>query len=183
MTSPEQDIQFLMESLPQLQAYLLSNELYWPLSGSLPRLTLGSLLLALARMDVVQPESAEKYRQQVEIVRAKWRMAWEKKAVRETANRLRLWSQFLLDYVSAPEQYADSYPTEARGRAILQLLLREAPDTPEKATLAELDAILKPRLASGGFLWENKLQAAFPENDFWFLYGTPALSQNGKGGK
>lgn len=186
MTSPEQDIQFLTESLPQLQDYLLSNELYWPLSGSLPRLTLGSLLLALARTEVIQPESAEKYRQQVEIVRVKWRTAWEKKAAREMANRLRLWSQFLLEYyVSALEQNADLYPAEARGRAILQLLLREVPDAPEIASLAELDAILKPRLAAGSFLWENKLQAAFPESDFWFLYGTPtpALSQNGKGGK
>ncbi len=174
MTSTEQDLRFLTESLPQLQVYLLSNELYWPLNASLPRLTLGAVLLALARVSAIQPDEAKGLAEQLETIRAKWRVAWEKKAARETANRLRLWSNFLSDYRNAPEQHADAYPQEVRGRVILQLLLAEAPDAPEKSALAELDAMLKSRLISGNFVWNVALQPAFPKTDFWFLYGTIA---------
>lgn len=171
MTSNEQDLRFLKQAAPQLQEYLLSNELYWPLSGSLPRLTPGSLLLALARLRVNAPGKAQRLEAQVETTRAKWRTTWEKKAAREVANRIRLWSQFLSDYINAPEQNLDSFPTEARGRAILQLLLDELPDAPEKTILAELDGRLKSRLTPGEFLWEPDLQPVFPKSDFWFLYG------------
>lgn len=172
MTSTAQDIQFLTESLPQLQDYLLSNELYWPLGNSLPRLTLGSVLLALVRLEVTRPGEAQRFREALEPTRMRWRAAWEKKAVREMANRLQLWSQYLSDYRYAPES-AGLYPTEVRGRAILQLLLSEVPNTPEIAALAELDASLKANLVPGDFLWEASLQAAFPMPDFWFLYGKP----------
>jgi hypothetical protein len=170
MTSTEQDIQFLTEGLPQLQDYLLSNELYWPLDNSLPRLTLGSVLLALARLGATRPGEAQKFRSALEPVRARWRAAWEKKAAREMANRLRLWSQYLSDYQNDPLS-AGSYPTEVRGRTILQLLLPEVTDAPEKTALAELDALLKARLVSGKFVWEAGLQTVFPITDFWFLYG------------
>jgi hypothetical protein len=174
MTSTEQDLQFLMESLPQLQDYLLSKELYWPLSAALPRLSLGAVLLALARMSVIQPDKAQKLRGQLEAIRAKWKVAWEQKAAREMANRLRLWSNFLSDYSSAPDQQAGFYPQEVRGRVILQLLLAEAPAAPEKSALADLDAMLKFRLVSGNFVWDVALQPAFPKTDYWFLYGTIA---------
>lgn len=170
MTSIAEDIQFLTEGLPQLQDYLLSNELYWPLSNSLPRLTLGSVWLALARLEVTNPDEVRKFRAELEPVRFRWRAAWEKKAAREMANRLRLWSQYLSDYQNDPLS-AGSYPTEVRGRTILQLLSPEVPDAPEKTVLAELDAMLKARLVSGAFVWEAGLQAAFPMTDFWFLYG------------
>ena len=170
MTFTEQDIRFLTEGLPQLQGYLLSNELYWPLNNSLPRLTIGSVLLALARLEVTHPVEAQRFRVALEPTRARWRAAWEKKAAREMANRLRLWSQYLSDFQYAPDK-AGLYPTEVRGRTILQLLLPEAPNAPEKATLVELDTILKTLLVPGKFIWEAAWQAAFPEAEFWFLYG------------
>jgi hypothetical protein len=172
MPSTEQDLQFLMESLPQLQDYLLSKELYWPLSVSLPRLSLGAILLALARVGASQPDEAQKLRGQLETIRAKWKVAWEQKAAREMANRLRLWSNFLSDYSSAPDQQAGFYPQEVRGRVILQLLLAEASEAPEKSALADLDAMLNLRLVSGNFIWNAAWQVAFPKTEFWFLYGT-----------
>ena len=171
MTSPEEDLRFLKEAVPQLQDYLLSNEMYWPLSGSLPRLTPGSLLLTLARLHADSAVDIQRLDAQVAIVRTKWRAALEKKAARELANRLRLWSQFLSDYIDAPDQNLESYRTEVRGRAILQLLLAELPDAPESKALADLDDVLRSRLVPGEFLWEPELQSIFPSSDFWFLYG------------
>lgn len=173
MKSTVQDLQFVNESLPQLQAYLLSKELYWPLRAALPRLTLGALLLALARLEVVQPVETESLRAQVAAIRAKWRNAWEQKIAREAANRLRLWTQFLSDLAQAPGQNAEAYPAEVRGRVILELLLRELPQLPEKAALAEAETLLRARLLPGVFLWDTELQLAFPAPEFWFLYGYP----------
>lgn len=172
MSNSDQDLTFVRESIPQLQEYLLSNELYWPLSGSLPRLTPGSLLLALMRMQATNPLEAQRMESHLEVVRNKWRSAWEKKEGREATNRLRLWSQYLSDTLSAPDQNMESYKTEVRGRAILQILLRDLPDAPERAAVADLDARLRSRFVSGDFTWEKEVQAAFPRADFWFLYGT-----------
>lgn len=167
------DLRFLREAVSQLQDYLLSNELYWPLSGSLPRLTPGALLLEQMRLDAsgLAPYELPGLNRQVENIRLKWRAAWEKKAAREVSNRMRLWSQFLADFTNAPEKNLESYRTEARGRAILQILLAEQPDLPEKAALPEMDGLLKSKLKPGDFLWEPELEPAFPKSDFWFLYG------------
>ena len=174
MSINEIDLRFVKEAVPQLQEYLLSNELYWPLSGSLPRLTPGSLLLTLARLRVADSKvefEVQKLETQVDAIRVRWRTAWEKKVTREAANRMRLWSQFLSDYLQAPDQNLESYATEARGRAILHLLLTELPDASEGSALAELDGILRSHLTPGEFIWEPELQPIFPKNEFWFLYG------------
>lgn len=171
MTIDDRDFFFLTEALPELQEYLLSNQLYWPLSASQPRLTPGAVLLALTRLQVKLPSDAQTLQQQMESMRVKWRAAWEKKVAREISNRLLLWSNFLSEYQNAPEQGADAYLSEVRGRVILQLLTLETSDFPEKTTLAELDSALKPSLRPCEFLWDGSLQAVFPKADYWFLYG------------
>ena len=171
MTLFDQDLRFLKESEVSLQEYLLSNELYWPLSASLPRLTPGSLLLALACCRVSAPVEAQKVFIQIEIVQKKWPTAWGKKATREITNRLRLWSEFLSDYLKAPDQDLESYRTEARGRTILQLLLVDIPEPQAVKALADLDDVVKTHLLPCEFLWEPELQPVFPKSDFWFLYG------------
>ena len=165
------DLRFLKEASAQLQDYLLSNELYWPLSASLPRLTPGALLLIQVRCQVSQPLESRNYSDQVEVIRIKWRAAWEKKALREISNRLRLWSEYLSDFVKSPDQSLESYRTEVRGRVILQLLLADQPDLPEKKALADLDIVLQKYLIAGDFIWESESQPAFPQSEYWFLYG------------
>jgi hypothetical protein len=162
MKPVEHDLKFIEEGLPQVREYLLSKELYWPLGADLPRLTLGNLLLSMRRVAALRPSpQVERRRLELETLQARWRSAWEQKAARETENRLRLWTTFLSEYRASPEQYADSYPGEVRGRVILQLL---------GASLPDQDALLKSHLVPAGFLWEAGLEPAFPKQDFWFLY-------------
>jgi hypothetical protein len=163
----------LNEALPQLQEYLLSNELYWPLSSSLPRLTPGSLLLAMVCVRATSPMDAHRLDGQMEAIRAKKPTAWGKKVEREITNRFRLWSQFLSDYKNTPDQNQDWYLGEIRGRTILQLLLVEHPEpvTPEKMALVDLEKSLKIRPIPGKFLWEPELEPFFEKNEFWFLFG------------
>ena len=53
MTSLENDRAYLEAGIPELGDYLLSKELYWPISArgyNLPRLTVGGILLAQTRL-------------------------------------------------------------------------------------------------------------------------------------
>jgi len=177
MTFQYQDFALLEEGIPQLSDYLLSNELYWPLKADLPRLTIGGLLLALARAQArtVSPAGqaeASRFTSQVDAVRSKWTVAWEAKATRELGSRLNLWKNYLGDIRNASSQYRQDYPNEVRNRVILELLLAELPkQPPEAVALAELDIYLRKQLVAGDFIWDLELQAAFPQDKFWFLYG------------
>lgn len=172
MKQIEQDILFLEEGISQMEGYLLSAELYWPLSGSLPRLTPGALLLSLLRVSAVSPADATRLQARLDVVKSTWRSAWEKKATREVSNRLRLWSQYLSDYLQSADKNSETYRAEVRGRVIIQLLLREQPDLPETKNLAELDLTLIHYIKPGNFLWEGALEPVFDKKEFWFLYGS-----------
>lgn len=174
MATLEQDRQFLLAGIPELQAYLLSKELYYPITArglNLPRLTLGGLLLALARLRGAN--QAADLEGAVEAIRLKWRSAWEAKAGREVRARLALWQNYLADVRQNPDQHAPYYRQEVRVRAMLDLLLAELPQpVSEVTTLNELDHRLRRMLIPGQFVWEPVVQPAFPIETFWYLYGT-----------
>lgn len=169
--SVQVDQTFLDESLPELQAYLLSNELYWGLGCGVPRLTLGNILFALHRLAVAEPAEARETRQKVDAFKAQWRVAWEAKIARETESRLRLWMQFLQEQEHDEQRSRAHYAAAVRERAILQLLLKEFPEVSKQAALADLDRRLRAKFLPGEFVWEAIYLPVFPADEFWFLYG------------
>jgi len=174
MTTTEKDKAYLEAGIPELGDYLLSKELYWPISThgyDLPRLTIGGILLAQARLDA-HGERIESLVAQLDGVRSRWRVAWETKAGREVGARMRLWSNYLADYRQNPEQHADAYPHEVRYRVMLHLLLAELPaPPPEQEALSQLDGLLRINLEASDFIWEPDLDAGFAREVYWFLYG------------
>ncbi len=174
MPTLEQDLAFVRLGLEELEAYLLADELYWPLSGpvALPRFTLGGLLLSLRRVCGWAPSEAGHFQSVLEPVRLKWRSAWERKARREVHARIDLWKNYLADYRQAPETQVDFYPQQVQWRVVLQLLSGELTESPQELTvLADLDKVLKSFWLPGAFVWDASLQIAFPQEEFWFLYG------------
>ncbi|GAB4420748.1 MAG: hypothetical protein Kow002_09330 [Anaerolineales bacterium] len=175
MYSPEKDKAFLEAGFPELKEYLLSKELFWPLTArgfQLPRLTIGGFLLAMARLEAAG-ERSDPLAAKLDGVRARWRVAWETKAGHEVRARSGLWRNYLEDYRQNPYQHADAYPYEVRNRVMLYLLVSELPESPPEAELvAGLDVLLKRSLLPGEFIWEAELQKGFPQDEFWFLYGT-----------
>jgi len=161
MPTQDEDRKYLQAALPELKAYLLSDILYYPLGGNLPRLTLGGILLAQRRLGT-PPDP------QFATVKETWRAAWTKKAAQETEARLTLWRNYLNDYRRDPEQ-AENYPYEVRWRVMLTLLLPEAETSP--ADLPALDRFLRANLLSAPFIWDADLAKNFPQDEFWFLYG------------
>ncbi len=158
MSKLDQDLQYLDAGLSDLQDYLLSKELYWPLSASLPRLTLGGLLLARQRLG---PRAASQAAQ-IEALRSKWQTAWDAKASREVRARSGLWMNYLQDYRESPESHVSEYAQQVRNRAILALLGVESDP---------FDEAVKGMFISGDFVWESECAEFFPRDIFWFLYG------------
>jgi hypothetical protein len=174
MPSAEKDKAYLEAGIPEMGDYLLSKELYWPISTrgyDLPRLTIGGILLAQARLEA-RRERIESFVAQLDGVRLKWRVAWEAKAGREVGARMRLWSNYLADYRQNPESHADAYPHEVRYRVMLHLLLAELPaPPPEQGALSQSDGLLRAKLTASEFIWESDLQTGFPRDVYWYLYG------------
>jgi len=174
-----QDREFFEAGVGGMEAYLLSNELFWPLSGghSLPRLTIGGLLLAGRRLRArtttpAGRDEVNSLEAQLADIRSRWRAAWERKAGREVHSRLGLWQDFLAEYQRSPDLHADEYSQEVHERAVLHLLGNEFPSPlDEFRALHDLDQILKSHLHPGGFIWEPDLAASFPPDEYWFLYG------------
>lgn len=160
---------FLSDALEQLKPYLLSHEVFWNL-GKDPQLTLGNLLLAVASLQAagaLRPADAGA----LAAAQREWGSAWEKKAEREFAARLRLWSAYLEDLGEKPSQHASYYAGQVRHRVLLQLLAAELPAL--SGQLAALDSRLRALTSASGFVWEPGLEPAFPKDDYWFLWVKP----------
>jgi hypothetical protein len=157
--STEKDRQYLTKGVTQLQDYLLSEQLYYPLSFNLPQLTLGGLLLSLRRLGT----QASGFEAQVEAIRLRWQTAWEAKSSREVKARSELWMNYLSEYRDDPRAGARLYPQNVRYRAMMSLLGKIEDDA---------DVLLESVFQEGKFVWETEVAPNFPRETFWYLYGT-----------
>ncbi len=179
------EIGYLRAGVVNLEAFLLSDELYWPLNASAPNsqppyplLTLEGVFLSQARLEAMPLTLAQQAEwgqllPELHLVRSRWRVAWEKKAARAFSSRLNMWRNFLEDYRHDADAHHDRYAYEVRLRVMLHLLQLEASPLPPALLemLAGLDLVLEKWLAPSNFIWEPGLQPGFPETDFWYLYG------------
>lgn len=188
LPSLENDLYYLDVATEQLEEYLLSSEIYWSggtysrtLKDHYPSLTLGWVLFYLQRSRaLIQTPSQDMHyarvHQAIDVLRFKWRHAWEVKAQAEFSSRLRLWRDFLNEYQRDPENHYDRYRYEVHKRALLELLGQEAVNLQqaEYELLASLDALLKAHFIPGDFIWEVCFSSAFPKDTYWYLYGNLA---------
>ena len=185
MKSFEYDFRYLQAGLDVLVDYLLSGETFWPIDvhppegqPEYPQLTLGGLLLSRARLSgyhksPVQQEQVDKLFYDLDLIRSRWRVAWEKKAGHSYSVRLKMWRDFIEEYRNAPQDNADLYPYEVRLRTMLSLLKSEGGGQlpSEQDLLTILDAYLNTVFSKVSFIWEPEIQAGFPKEVYWYLYG------------
>jgi len=185
---PEDELTFVREGMAALEDYLASDLVYWPLrpfSATFPSLSLGGLLESLRRLEAFRarlplPAQAEleTLKVQLEQVREVHRTRYQQKLERELSSRLDAWTWYLEDYERHPEEVAASYPAQAHIRLKIELLLEEGErlgsDVEKiRSRLQALDQTLRRNWEPGPFLWEEALQASFPRDRFWWLYGRP----------
>ena len=185
MPDPDYDLQYLEAGLSGIDEYLHSDEVYWPLQAvsqpgqpPYPQLTLDGLLLAVARLRArtlpfQQETQFQRLVSELETLRSKRRVAWEKKATHNFRARLTLWRNFLVELRDDPDAHADRYPYEVTRRVQLALLNEDARQRPaaEDDLLYTLDALLKALFVPGTFVWDSEIEPGFPRTDYWYLYG------------
>ena len=168
----------------ELEDYLKSDVLYWhvsepnPLGSHMPPLTIGALLEAqtraeASRMDLPPDQQQELIgvRQQLDRVRAAQPALYLNKAIRELHGRLTAYGANLTD---APRKTEGLYVQDARVRAKIYLLEETlGSEVPPKLLQQreQLDQELKKVFVPGEFIWDARLQVAFPKNPCWWLYG------------
>jgi len=185
MATTEDHLRYLEGGVEVLDDYLLSSEMYWSVGVpaaekgvELPRLTMGGLLLARAmmrgsRLTVRQRERFDKVDTQIEVVRTRWRVAWERKCQHSFNTRLTAWRDYLEEYRTQPEEHADRYANAVKFRVMLQLLMKESVQIGEAelGLLATMDKILRNIIQPGPFIWDAEQVEGFLDEEYWFLYG------------
>ncbi len=168
----------------ELEEYLNSDVLYWqvagpnPLGSQMPQLTIGGLLEAFTRAAAAQDALTSAQRQELQTartqhdrIRAAHAALYTRKAVRELHSRLDAWRANL---VEASRKARGVYAQDVRVRAKIYLLEQtlgaEVPAELQQQR-ERLDQELRAVFVSGEFVWDARLQAAFPKNVCWWLYG------------
>jgi hypothetical protein len=188
MRPVEENLSLLAIMLEEIEAFLLSEEIFWPLTAkskreaSLPRLTLGAILLILdelkaQRADLTQTQSIqlEELRGQVERAQLKWPAAIERKAKREYRARLNLWKAYLQDIEQDPEMILD-YAQEVRNRVIISRLsecIDRMASTETDESPHRLDQPIWSLTSPGDFIWDKRLMAVYPSEKYPYLYRQP----------
>lgn len=175
------DLKYYKAAMVELEEYLLSSLRDWPLlisppatSPPYPRLSPGALLLCRrrlhpSRLDADQIAVLTDLDRQKEILFEHWLSAWQAKTSLDFNINLTLWQ----NYLQEGQDQGAYYHAEVRQRVILDLLQEEMPSKPAplQVNLSALDSRLKRAFISGAFVWQDDLQAAFPLERFWYLYG------------
>lgn len=180
------DQAFLRSAVDELEAYLLSSELYWQMTPvkqdrgvrNLMSLTPGNLMISLIKIKNYPWGEAERATfepllKRIEVEISKWRSAWRKKVERELTARLKQWQDYLAE-VDTDDALVD-YSFKVRNRAILDCFdPRDASlNTAQNSLLNLLDDRLKRLTVTGEFVWEPEVAGGFKPDVFWYLYRQP----------
>jgi hypothetical protein len=168
-----------------LEEYLSSDVVYWhvseptPLGSRMPQLTIGALLEALVRAEAGGADAAAvaAVRAQHDRIRAAHSALYVRKAIHEVHGRLDAWRASLDDDDRKSTVF---YAQDVRMRAKIYLLEQAlGADVPVELEhyRERVDQDLFEIFVPGGFVWDARLQAAFPKNSCWWLYGHPLEEQ------
>lgn len=184
MKDIETNLATLNEIVSILKAFILSDELFWPLHTKgfegIQRISIGALLLILdelcasePRMTVTQRNRFHGHQEQYESILNEWHSAINKKAEREIHMRANLWRSYLQDSEENRDQILD-YAHEVRNRVIMVRLSELASDEPvldfEDVKLRRLESQQEFAKPEASFVWDEQLRATYPFETYPFLY-------------
>ncbi len=182
----DRDVHTVEAMAARLKPYVYENELYGMMPGDLPRLTIGGLLMRLHRLtalsDILSPKQQtilNTAQQQLDSIRKEWGVAYEAKLQREFPARLNTLGQFLGECHEHPRGCFDGYPSAVEKRVIAQSIADEMEArnivTPViRAALTDFDNNLRSYVKPADhFVWDARLEPAYPRAQYWYLYVAP----------
>jgi hypothetical protein len=191
MPSVSYDFSYLTTGIEEIESFLLSKNLFWPIRSvppygepAYPRLTIGGLLLSSNRLrardlDLSQKMILNSLEMKIDNYRTSWRSTWEMKAQREFQSRYRQWHHYVNELLLNPEANIPYYGSEVRVRVLIELLLPEigSPENHYFNQLTRLDSLLKLIFAMGTFIWDEEISSGFDEDQYWYLWGFPEIAR------
>ncbi len=182
-----QDLAILQEMANQMEAYLKSDTLFWSMQYSdMPQLTLGGYWLRQHRLTALHTLLSGEQQAQLsaatktfETAVSDWVVRTEQRAHTELEVRIRLWGEYLRDVFGSKSVGVAGYSARVEVRAIMAALISQLQQPPYtvQSSLLELilqeDKGLRARWQSGPFVWPEAWQPAYPQPEFWWLYGHP----------
>lgn len=183
----QEDLDVLVAMAAEMDDYLKSEVLYWPMvRGDMPKLTLGGYLMRQHRLqhlndtfDAGQKEEWETAVQQFQDALAEKVVRTEQRAREELGVRARQWGAYLNDVQRERSVAAVNYETAVENRVIAAALVHFLQTPPYRMengvapNLDMLDAGLRPYWQAGAFVWPALWEKAYPQSDYWWLYGRP----------
>lgn len=188
--SIDHDLEEAKALAEHLVPYVYEGELYGSISGmfgssSLPRLTIGALLLRLHRLRALadqlsasQQTLLSQVEAQKEQVRSEWTIHYNDKLTQEALSRLKMIERYFGDCEEDPRTCAANYLPEANRRTIVAAIEEELARTGADAQAvtsyaAKVDARLHRYAKPSTFIWAAALQTAYPVDEYWWLYARP----------
>jgi hypothetical protein len=168
-----------------LTPYVYEEELYGKVGASMPRLTLGALLLRLRRLETLRGKMnsaqvglLDQIEAQHESVRREWTTHYNQKLVQEASARLRDMQTYLKECREDPKACAGAYMPEALRRTMIQEVIQAAPEAELQGSdvamrVKEVDGGLRRYVQKSDFIWSDILRAAYPVETYWWLYSRP----------
>lgn len=170
-----------------LVPYVYENELYGSIggmfgSGSMPRLTVGGLLLRLRQLHALEDQLTPEQKTRLaaadaktESARREWMVHYDGKLAQEAISRLKMIQRFFDDCADDPRTCAANYPLEAMRRTIVQVIADTlAEPNPEiDKLMSRVDMQLRRFTQPSDFIWASALQPAYPPDAYWWLYAKP----------
>jgi hypothetical protein len=190
MESVEYNLDLFEAMLDEIEDFLLSVDIFWPLakrakpdSPPYPRLSTGGLLMtqdeSLAQeteMNSDQKARLANLQSQWKRILNKWRSALGRKSEREMGMRLNLWRAYLSDLEEGSASHFD-YHRETRNRVqftrLRTLTASNSKTLKLEKTMRSLDARLLNLTIASKFIWDARLRETYPEREFGFLYRQP----------
>jgi hypothetical protein len=182
----ERDVRVLSAMASNLTPYLYEQEIFAYLGPDLPELTLGGLLMRLYRLsrleDVLTTEQqnlVQDARLNFEAERSKWAVHYENKIQRELESRTSALLRFLDECLEDRTGCMANYPVQAEKRIMIEHLRSEAQEhdslsDEQDNAIRAIDQKLRRLFENGDFITDKRLIGVYPQEDFWWLYGTIA---------
>ena len=196
--APAVDLAVAEAMAEQLDAYLVSDELYRTIVAETPtgqqrlQMTGCDLLTRLHRLQqqrlMLTPEQIFQLDQLQAVIEESLRSLptrFDERLQLEVKSRLNAIAWFLDDCSADPKRCEVEYPFEMRNRQRIEEVLKVLSDGLSEGLQRQLERIdkqIEVMTSASPFIWSTKLEPMFPQTPYWYLYVSPTeKSAAGKG--
>lgn len=185
------DLNELERMIGSLEGYLKSNNLYGSVGGGFltggtaPQLTPGAILLRIRRLNALRDQlddrrqaTLDKLIAQHNTIRTRYETPYQERLVREAHSRLDAMKRFFEECREDMSNCPRIYNPEVLRRTIVEEVLDDlnahgyvSSELDQK--IIGTDKRLRGYLAPADYVWDNQLQAVYPQDKFWWQWMAP----------